>query len=228
MSTIESCAEACLPPLTRVAKPYVFDTPGGKLTFAQLFSGHALLIVQHFSLAACKAQVTDDALAPDHLEHVLTQPEDQDVGLVAVSRAPLAEIEAFKRQMGWQFLWVSSNGCDFNYDFHVTFHSDEAATDKENYNRANCDQAESDGWEAPGTSLFYKSVTGEIFHAYSGRTCFAASNDSPMLHGDLGRDLRQRPAGSFSRGAGRALDVSPGEAWLLTDDDARHRLPQRA
>src|SRR5262245_39658361 len=224
MSAMEARGEGYIPPWTRVIKPYRFQTPWGPQTFAQLFNGRALLIVQHFSLAACTALATDDSLAPERAERVLTQFEADDIELVAVSRAPLAEIEAFKRQMGWQFLWVSSNGSDFNYDFHVTFHSDEAATDKENYNRANCDQAESDGWEAPGTSLFYKSATGEIFHAYSGRTCFAASNDSPMLHGDLGRDLRQRPAESLSRGAGRTLDVSPGEAWLLTDDDARHGL----
>src|SRR5262245_23289665 len=167
MSAMEARGEGYIPPWTRVIKPYRFQTPWGLQTFAQLFNGRALLIVQHFSLAACTALATDDSLAPERAERVLTQFEADDIELVAVSRAQLAEIEAFKRQMGWQFRWVSSNGSDFNYDYHVTFHSDESASDKQRYNRASRGRGEYDGYEVAGTSLFYKDASDEIFHAYS-------------------------------------------------------------
>jgi predicted dithiol-disulfide oxidoreductase (DUF899 family) len=83
---------------------------------------------------------------------------------VAVSRATLPEIERFRQRMGWQFKWVSSNGNDFNYDFHVSFKPEEQATGAVNYNYT---MQPFPAEEAPGISLFYKNDAGEVFHTYS-------------------------------------------------------------
>jgi predicted dithiol-disulfide oxidoreductase (DUF899 family) len=82
---------------------------------------------------------------------------------MAVSRAPLAKIEAFKKRMGWRFKWVSSYGSDFNADFHVSFTKDEIAQGKVNYNYT---MQEFPSAEAPGLSVFYKDAGG-VFHTYS-------------------------------------------------------------
>ena len=86
------------------------------------------------------------------------------VTLVAVSRAPLAEIEKFKKRMGWQFKWVSSFGSDFNHDFHVSFTPEEQAKGQVYYNYG-MQPFESE--ELPGISVFYKDDAGNVFHTYS-------------------------------------------------------------
>ena len=80
-----------------------------------------------------------------------------------VSRAPLPEIEAFKKRMGWKFKWVSSFGNDFNHDYHVSFTKDELANGKGYYNYGGM---EFPSEEAPGASVFY-AKDGDIFHTYS-------------------------------------------------------------
>jgi predicted dithiol-disulfide oxidoreductase (DUF899 family) len=76
---------------------------------------------------------------------------------------PLAEIEAFKRRMGWCFPWVSSFGGDFNFDYHVSFNDDEIGKNAEyNYERQ-----EIDSDELPGVSVFFKDASGAVFHTYS-------------------------------------------------------------
>jgi predicted dithiol-disulfide oxidoreductase (DUF899 family) len=92
-----------------------------------------------------------------HLAH-------RDVTFLAVSRAPLAEIERFRRRMGWQFKWVSSHGSDFNYDFHVSFTPEDKLKNEVTYNYGT-QPFESE--ELPGISVFYKDDAGEVFHTYS-------------------------------------------------------------
>ncbi len=82
----------------------------------------------------------------------------------AVSRAPFAEIERFRRRMGWEFKWVSSYGTDFNYDFGVSFTPEEVAQGKIDYNYGNWPLV---GEEWPGVSVFYKDDAGDVFHTYS-------------------------------------------------------------
>src|SRR5262245_31767306 len=154
-------------PGTRVTKRYLFQTPQGPQTLADLFNGRAYLVVHHFSLAVCKDPPAGDSFAPDAVEQDLWQVEDREVEWVAVSRAPLEEIEAFRRGKRWDFRWVSSNGSDFNYDYHVTFHSDETASEKERSNGSG--RTLSDCGEVPGTSMFWKDAAGEIFHIDSQR-----------------------------------------------------------
>jgi predicted dithiol-disulfide oxidoreductase (DUF899 family) len=92
-----------------------------------------------------------------HLAH-------RDVTFVAISRATLAEIDRFRRRMGWQFTWVSSNGNDFNYDFRVSFTPDEVAKGTIDYNFGTWPHAYE---EWPGVSAFIKNDAGEVFHTYS-------------------------------------------------------------
>jgi predicted dithiol-disulfide oxidoreductase (DUF899 family) len=86
------------------------------------------------------------------------------VTLLAVSRAPFSEIEAFKRRMGWRFKWVSSYGSDFNYDFHVSFTQDDLAQGDVYYNY---DLRKLQSEEMSEISVFYKDASGRVFHTYS-------------------------------------------------------------
>ena len=101
----------------------------------------------------------------DRVDSALVHLAQRDVTFAAISRAPFAKIEAFRKRMGWRFNWVSSYESDFNYDFHVSFTKDEMAKGEVYYN---FDMTEFGSEEAPGISVFYKDTTGEIFHTYSG------------------------------------------------------------
>jgi predicted dithiol-disulfide oxidoreductase (DUF899 family) len=156
-------------PWVRVEKRYVFDGSGGKETLADLFGGRSQLIVYHFMFGPGWEQGCPScSFLSDHIDGVLVHLAHRDVALVAVSRAPLSQIEAFKKRMGWRFKWVSSSGSDFNYDYHVSFTKEEMAKGKVYYNydlREFGEVGESE--EAPGASVFYKDGTGAIFHTYS-------------------------------------------------------------
>jgi predicted dithiol-disulfide oxidoreductase (DUF899 family) len=100
----------------------------------------------------------------DHTDGALVHLAQRDVTFLAVSRAPLPKIEAFKKRMGWRFNWVSSFANDFNRDFHVSFTKEELAKGKVEYNY---DMTEFPSEEAPGYSVFYKDNNGDVFHTYS-------------------------------------------------------------
>jgi predicted dithiol-disulfide oxidoreductase (DUF899 family) len=99
----------------------------------------------------------------DHIDGANLHLPQRDVTLLAVSRAPLTQIEAFKQRMGWRFKWVSSYDNDFNRDYHVSFTPEELAKGKVDYNY---DMAEGFD-ELPGLSAFYKDPDGTVFHTYS-------------------------------------------------------------
>jgi predicted dithiol-disulfide oxidoreductase (DUF899 family) len=152
-------------PWVKVEKPYVFDSPEGRATLADLFDGRSQLIVKHFMLApGQKDGCVGCSFEVDHVEGALVHLEHHDVSYVAVARAPLAEIEAFKKRMGWHFRWVSSFGSDFNYDFNVSFRPEEIAKGEAVYNYRRGPVPLED---LSGESVFYKSPEGEIFHTYS-------------------------------------------------------------
>ena len=122
-------------PWVKVEKNYVFDTPAGKKTLSDLFEGRSQLIVYHFMLAPGWEQGCPScSFLADHFDgaNITSRPARRDVSVV--SRAPLAEIETFRKRMGWRFPWVSSYGSDFNYDFHVSFTDAEMARGKVYYN----------------------------------------------------------------------------------------------
>lgn len=152
-------------PWVKVEKRYVFDGPNGKETLADLFGGRSQLIVYHFMFGpGWEEGCPSCSFVADHIDGAAVHLAQRDVTLVAVSRAPLPQIEAFKKRMGWHFKWVSSSENDFNRDYHVSFTKDEMAKGKVYYNYA---MQEFGSEEAPGASVFYKEGTGEIFHTYS-------------------------------------------------------------
>jgi predicted dithiol-disulfide oxidoreductase (DUF899 family) len=163
-------------PWVRVEKQYVFDTPGGKQTLPELFERRSQLLVYHFMFGpdweqACKSC----SFWADNFNGIIVHLNHRDVTMVAVSRAPLKKIQAFRERMGWSFKWASSLGNDFNEDFHVSFTPGELAKGEVYYNYG-MQKFPSD--EAPGISVFYKNATGEVFHTYS---CYSRGLD--MLNG---------------------------------------------
>ncbi len=151
-------------PWVKVEKLYVFDTAGGKQSLADLFDGRSQLIVYHFMLGpGWKDGCPSCSLLADHFDGGAIHLAQRDVTLVVVSRAPLAEIQAYQKRMGWKFKWVSSYGTDFNHDFHVSFTPEEKASGKVNYNYT---MTEFPSEEAPGLSAFIRN-DGAAFHTYS-------------------------------------------------------------
>jgi predicted dithiol-disulfide oxidoreductase (DUF899 family) len=159
-------------PWEKVDKAYIFDGPRGQETLADLFAGRSQLIVYHFMLGpgwpeGCKSC----SFIADHFDGMAVHLAHRDVSLLAVSRAPVPQIESFKKRMGWRFKWVSSNGNDFNYDYHVSFMKDEMAKGKVHYNYG---MQEFPSEEGPGASVFYKDPSGDVFHTYS---CYSRGLD---------------------------------------------------
>lgn len=163
-------------PWERVEKEYVFDTPEGKKTLAELFDGRSQLVIYHFMFGPeWKEGCARCSLAADHFDRSAVHLAQRDVTLMAVSRATLPQIEAFKRRMGWQFPWASSYGSDFNFDHHVSFTPEEMARGDAEYNYRN------QGFptdEATGTSVFFRDVDGSLYHTYS---CYARSGEGMLL-----------------------------------------------
>jgi predicted dithiol-disulfide oxidoreductase (DUF899 family) len=152
-------------PWVRIDKTYVFDAPEGRRTLADLFEGRRQLLVQHFMFVPGSEQGCPScSYMADHTDGMTVHLAHRDVTLVAVSRAPLAEIERFRRRMGWQFKWVSSRGSDFNYDFAVSFTPEQVAKGELYYNYGTWPYAHE---EWPGVSAFSKDDAGEVFHTYS-------------------------------------------------------------
>ena len=100
----------------------------------------------------------------DHFDGSVAHLAARDVKLTVVSRAPFAQIETFKKRMGWRFKWVSSHKSEFNRDYNVSFTKDEVANGQMYYNYVT---QKFPSEEAPGASVFYKDEAGNIFHTYS-------------------------------------------------------------
>lgn len=152
-------------PWLRIEKDYVFEGPAGRRTLADLFEGRRQLLVQHFMFAPGWEQGCPScSYMADHIDGMNVHLAQRDVTLVVVSRAPLAEIERFRRRMGWQFEWVSSFANDFNHDFGVSFTPEERARGEVSYNYV---MQPFPHEEAPGLSVFYRDDAGQVFHTYS-------------------------------------------------------------
>jgi predicted dithiol-disulfide oxidoreductase (DUF899 family) len=152
-------------PWVRVEKQYVFEAPEGKVTLGDLFDGRGQLIVKHFMLApGQESPCVGCSFEVDHVDGILVHLEHNDVSYAAVARAPIAEIEAAKRRMGWRFRFVSAFGNDFNYDFHVSFTQAQLAGGEAFYNYQKGSVPLED---LSGRSVFYRDADGTIFHTYS-------------------------------------------------------------
>ena len=162
-------------PWERVEKSYSFEGPDGALSLADLFDGRSQLIVYHFMFApdweeACKScsfWADNFNGIPVHLGH-------RDVTFTAVSLAPLAKIDAYKKRMGWSFPWVSSHGSDFNFDYHASFTPEQIAAGT----YYNYEVQPNKVSEQVGISVFARNERGELFHTYS---CYSRGVD--MLNG---------------------------------------------
>jgi len=152
-------------PWVKVDKPYVFERPQGTVTLPELFGGRHQLIVYHFMLGpGWQEGCPSCSFLADHIDGAVVHLAQRDVTLLAVSRAPLRQIAAFKQRMGWRFTWVSSYGSEFNFDYHVSFTKAQMAGGAVDYNFA---PREFPCEEAPGLSVFYKDEHGDVFHTYS-------------------------------------------------------------
>ena len=152
-------------PWLKVDRNYLFDGPNGKQSLAGLFGGNSQLIVYHFMLGpGWEAGCPSCSLLADHFDGAVVHLAQRDVTFAVVSRAPLAEIEKFKRRMGWHFTWVSSFGSDFNFDYQVSATPEEKTSRKVLYNY---EMTEFPSDERPGASVFFKNAAGEVFHTYS-------------------------------------------------------------
>ncbi len=152
-------------PWVKVEKHYVFESPAGPVTLADLFQGRRQLAVYHFMFGpgweeGCKSC----SYVADHLAPAVVHLKARDVAFAAISHAPLAEFAPFKKRLGWDFTWVSSHGSDFNHDYRVSFTPEEMASGKVDYNyELQAFPVE----EAPGLSVFAKDPAGTVFHTYS-------------------------------------------------------------
>ena len=159
-------------PWVRVDKLYLFDTPDGPRTLADLFEGRSQLIIQHFMFAPeWDEGCVGCSFGADHMHGIWVHLHNHDVKFTVVARARLYKIEAFKARMGWGFDWVSSLGSDFNYDYQVSFTERQKAAGRVVYNFHEdayaCD-------DLPGISVFVKGADGAVYHTYS---CYARGTE---------------------------------------------------
>lgn len=159
-------------PWVRIDKDYVFDTDDGDASLRDLFGGRTQLIVYHFMFApSWSAGCPSCSSVADGFDGVRIHLEHHDVAMTAVSRAPLDQLQAYKRRMGWTFPWASSHRTDFNVDFGVSFTEEQlAAGPIYNYRQlpSRSDAAVDDA-ESPGMSTFVQD-DGVVYHAYSAFT----------------------------------------------------------
>ncbi|MCY1398613.1 hypothetical protein D9M71_136480 [compost metagenome] len=152
-------------PWVKMDKNYVFEGRDGPLSLADLFAGRSQLVIYHFMFVDGWTEGCPGcSFLADHFDGANLHLANHDVSLVAVSSAPFAQFQAFKRRMGWQFDWVSSHGTSFNEDFQVSASDQQIAAGSFIYNYEPNNGEER---ELPGLSVFYRDEEGEIFHTYS-------------------------------------------------------------
>ncbi len=152
-------------PWVKVEKEYTFDTPAGPQTLADLFRGRSQLIIYHFMWRREFGEgCVGCSFLSDHVDGPNQHLAQHDVSFVAVARAPLTSLLAFKERMGWKFEMVSSLGSDFNFDYHVSFTPGQLATGEVDYNFR---QVPASIEELSGISVFYRPDNSD-----NGRTYF--------------------------------------------------------
>ena len=176
-------------PWVKIDKEYRFDTDEGRASLADLFRGRSQLLVYHFMFGPdYKAGCPSCSAIADGFDGFVVHLANHDVTLSAVSRAPLAKLQAYKRRMGWSFPWASSVGSDFNYDFQAAYTEEQQQSGVVEYNFRTMDvrpslEAGQQGpmakiaagvgtdlatytREAPGMSAFALE-DGVVYHTYS-------------------------------------------------------------
>ncbi|MEJ3657985.1 DUF899 domain-containing protein [Actinomycetes bacterium KLBMP 9759] len=215
-------------PMVHIDTPYTFDGPDGRLSLLDLFEGRPQLVMHHFMFAPdwdqpCASCSSAADFIPSHLRHL----HARGTTLVAVSRAPYEKLAAVRERMGWTFPWYSSDGSEFNYDFHATL--DDRVAPVLLHFRTEAELAETGtpwtggpwtedmrGEEVPGVSAFLQ-VDGEVFHTYStfGRGIEQFHYGIPYL--DL-TALGRQEAWEEPKGRALPLDLQVGSARLRLPD----------
>jgi len=160
--------ERCALPWLKIEKPYVFDGPAGKVTLSDLFDGRSQIFIKHFMMGpGATTQCVGCSFEVDHVEGILTHLNNHDVTYAVVARAPIEEIEIVRKRMGWKFQWVSSYGSDFNYDFGVSFRSEDVGEGRALYNFARAPDWAAGLEDLSGDSVFFKDGSGQIYLTYA-------------------------------------------------------------
>src|SRR5437762_4047654 len=198
-------------PWVRVDKAYVFEGPEGKATLADLFDGRRQLIVYHFMFGpGWEEGCPSCSFLADHIDGAAVHLAQRDVTLLAVSRAPLRQIEAFKRRMGWRFTWVSSHGTDFNFDYRVSFTKEEIAKGAVDYNFG---LREFPSEEAPASASSTRTSTAtgstRIPPTRADSTCWSARTITSTWRR---RDAARAPWPSRWRGCATTIDTATERA----------------
>jgi predicted dithiol-disulfide oxidoreductase (DUF899 family) len=158
-------------PWVKVEKSYRFDGPRGEQSLADLFDGRSQLVVYHFMFdPAASEGCKHCSFWADNFDPNVVHLRARDASMVAISRAPLEKLEAFKKRMGWSFPWFSSGRTDFNYDYQASFTPEQAEGEAfYNFRRGKVGRQDREG-----VSVFYRDAGGAIFHTYS---CYARGID---------------------------------------------------
>jgi predicted dithiol-disulfide oxidoreductase (DUF899 family) len=152
-------------PWEAVTSLYAFEGPSGTLSLADLFEHRSQLIVYHFMFdPAWEAGCPICSFWADNFDNVIQHLNQRDVTMVAVSRAPYRQLEAYRRRMGWTFTWVSSFGTDFNFDYNVSFTPDQVEKKEAFYNFTMQNPRKG---EREAVSVFYRDSAGDLYHTYS-------------------------------------------------------------
>lgn len=152
-------------PWVRVERDYRFAAPGGEVGLADLFDGRSQLAVYHFMLPPEGDHICDGcAFLADHVDAARVHFEQADLSFAAVSRAPLARIEAVRRRFGWRFTWASAGDGAFPHDYGVHFTPAEIAAGTPLYNYGTTPYLAAD---LHGVSIFARDAAGDVFHTYS-------------------------------------------------------------
>ncbi len=147
-----------------ITEEYVFQGPDGPATLVDLFEGRGQLLVNHFMMGPdWEEGCPSCSFWADNYSGIEPHLAARDTTLVAISRAPLDKIEAYRERMGWEFPWYSSADNTFNFDFRVSFTDDELASGEKLYNY---DTQQPYADEAPGMSIFARSDDGRVFLTY--------------------------------------------------------------
>jgi len=163
-------------PWHKVTSDYVFDGPDGSETLTDLFGGKSQLIIYHFMFGPeWQEGCPSCSFWADNFDHIDVHLDQRDIAFLAVSRASLSILDAYKQRMGWRFKWVSSFGNSFNFDYQASFTPDAMKNGSVYYNYH---ETQFPSEEAPGISVFFRDDRGDIYHTYS---CYARGLD--MLNG---------------------------------------------
>jgi predicted dithiol-disulfide oxidoreductase (DUF899 family) len=216
-------------PWVRVEKEYRFETESGGASLADLFGGRSQLLVYHFMFGPdYEGGCPSCSAIADGFNGSVVHLEQNDVAMVAVSRAPVAALQAYKQRMGWTFPWASSGESDFNFDFNTSFTEDQQGSGTIDYN-----------YRAADTTWLREPGTGGVAAAHAAMT---GTDVATYLREHPGISAFAREDGvvyhtysAYARGLDglwgmyQWLDRAPhgrndGEAWLRRRDEYAARF----